>query len=274
MKKLVIVLLLFTLASMVSQSTSSMAVEGNLTVYYTSNPPDVTDGLKGTEWAVADSTILSLSDNLGFSENLDVKFYTVHDNSRIYFAVEYKDSTHEYGDQFGLLLDIDEDDEWDWNDTSEDYYEYIGAWYSFSTKDFKSSDHYYYQTEMGGEPYSEGVYNTQGYGTHSNGTYFFEISQELDSSDDPFDINLQIGDSILFSAFVNDNTSEEKITYTTGDNFPMLTIVSASVQESTETTTSTVTTSATATTGFRIINILFFGFGAFLVLALNQRRKQ
>ena len=185
-----------------NQSVKQMVSANNpIPIYSTNTPPNVLDGEQDPVWNAAGAHVINFSNG---TASLPVNLYVLHDNKYFYFAFEYYDATpNNASNQIGIdlvqmILDINESTTW--NQAGPDIFDVIEGTWNIGTLNpyvadmFENSTDFYSDTSVGGSLNAIG-YGSYNFTTH---TYFYELAQEMQGNDTAHDINLHIGDSILF----------------------------------------------------------------------------
>ncbi|MCY3412008.1 MAG: hypothetical protein INQ03_10295 [Candidatus Heimdallarchaeota archaeon] len=172
--------------------------DDNIEVYYTDLDLNISDG-NGASWNYIPSYNILL--NNSYSQSLEVEFRIIHNGTDLMYSLEYNDATLSMNNDFVvLIMDVDEDGYWDMS------FENNGNIFDWQTISLSTNsmiqDGYANGSAIPvyNDASSGGVNNAQVGSTYYAGDskYFVEASQELNSDDDPYDINLEIGDSTLF----------------------------------------------------------------------------
>lgn len=168
-------------------------------VYATSTPISI-DGVKEVVWDQVGYHTLTLTNG---SDSFSVNFYVLHDTNNIYFALQYQDDTFTTGESFDLaevVLDMNTSATF-WNQigSNVDTFDVVTASWAVGSNTSYAIDRYSYNGNFYADTSDGGVNNTHtgasyDYSTH---TYFYELSQPLNSTDYLHDISLQVGDHAL-----------------------------------------------------------------------------
>lgn len=179
----------------------------DFTVEYTLTPPDVSDGLKGEDWDqfYIDTFTINKTEGSATLDSTNVSLYSCHNETYLFIALEYNDPAQDNSDLISFYMDINKDLSFNW-DT--DYFDsiigqYYGSYYKHDGYIYNGgdSDLHSYDT------YDDGVDNVIGSGSYSDGRYFYEFAQEMNSTDDIHDISLEPGDQLHYNILVMDFSS-------------------------------------------------------------------
>ena len=249
-------------------------------VYTTSTPINI-DGVKDTVWSEAGYHNLNFTNG---SASIPVDFYVLHDSNFLYFAFQYHDPTFFTAsslDDAQVMLDMNKSATF-WNQigSNVDTFDVISASWVIGMNSSYAVDRYSYNNNFYQDVIDGGTNNTHTGGSYesSTHTYFYEISQPLNSSDNQHDISLQVGDhALIIPSVLIDGTyfNYEKIgnLFIDPQEFP--------VHSSSSTTSSSTTSALTgfSTSSNTSSSLSFPGFIEFIFLisffavVRNKRKK-
>lgn len=200
MKRLGLVVSLIGLLFMLTPSPT-LSQGTNVTAFYTNSPPNVLDGVKGDEWNVTGSVNYRLFND---ASSTNLEFWVVHNNTHIFFAMEFNDSNQVAQEQGAIILDIDEDNSWGLVGGGSDNFDVLLGSYlgSYSILDGNLAG---YWDGYSNDISNSGSSDTIGNGSYTNNTYFWEFRHEMNSEDNLNDVSLQVGDTILIMPVVQND---------------------------------------------------------------------
>jgi len=190
---------------------------GDITVYKIPQQLNITDGLKGL-WDYVPTHIFQLTSQS--SATLDLNFSVVHNGSMLFFAFDYYDATRADQNPSGVdnvdvIMDINEDNVWDQLNPGAETMDYIkGLWGIGTNGPFPVVyDRFNLDTTFDRDINNGGTADAVGGATYDQASsrYFFEMGQQFNSGDS-LDVNLQIGDELMYLL----NVIVDGVSYTSG----------------------------------------------------------
>ena len=247
-------------------------------VYNTATPISI-DGVKDSVWQEAGYHMLTLSNG---SSSIPVDFSVLHDAMYLYFSFQYHDPTFISSgslDDAQVMLDMNKSTTF-WNQigTNVDTFDVVTASWVLGTNTSYAIDRYSYNANFYQDVNDGGTVDTHTGGSYnlSSQTYFYEISQPLNSSDNLHDISLQIGDhALIIPSVLIDGSyfNYEKIgnLIIESGEYPIqnTTIPTTSSNTTSSVTSYSRTSSSSSVPGYTEVML----FATFIVILINKRRN-